>query len=164
MVSRKVSPGGSKATARDDGRWSRTSSTSIDVNPCTALVTTPDAVARSAGSAKNERNTSDIPSKSRRGPDRGAASGGLTGALDVAPALCRRAGASRTESPLDDPLRDVAHARPRPHGCLLDEREGLRLAHLVAVHQHGLGVFDHPARLDLVVGPVRAGGERGGLL
>jgi hypothetical protein len=37
------------------GRWSRSRLTSIDVNPNTALVTCPDAVAMSVGSAKNAR-------------------------------------------------------------------------------------------------------------
>ena len=37
------------------GLWSRTRLMSIDVKPNTALVTCPDAVARSVGRAKNAR-------------------------------------------------------------------------------------------------------------
>ena len=47
--------GRSKATAMASGFWSFRMFTSIDVNPNTALVTCPDAVARSVGSAKKAR-------------------------------------------------------------------------------------------------------------
>ena len=47
------------------GRWSFNRLTSIDVKPNTALVTWPDAVAMSVGSAKNARYASELPSSSR---------------------------------------------------------------------------------------------------
>ena len=46
------------------GRWSFNRLMSIDVNPNTALVTCPDAVAMSVGSAKKARYASEFPSMS----------------------------------------------------------------------------------------------------
>ncbi len=62
MSSRKVGSGRSNATAMPPGWLSRSSMTSIDVKPCTALVTWPALVARSMGRAKNARKTSELPS------------------------------------------------------------------------------------------------------
>ena len=45
-----------QATATPSGRCSRSRLSSIEVNPYTALVTCPDAVAMSVGSAKNARS------------------------------------------------------------------------------------------------------------
>ena len=52
---RKVGSGRSHATAMASGRWSRRRLISIDVNPKTALVTWPEAVAMSVGRAKKAR-------------------------------------------------------------------------------------------------------------
>ncbi len=52
---RNVGSGRSNATTTVSGRWSRMRLMSIDVNPKTALVTCPEAVARSVGRAKNAR-------------------------------------------------------------------------------------------------------------
>ena len=52
---RNVGSGRSKATAMPSGWWSFSRLMSIDVNPNTALVTCPEAVAMSVGSAKKAR-------------------------------------------------------------------------------------------------------------
>ena len=52
---RKVGSGRSKATAMPSGWWSFSRLMSIDVKPKTALVTWPEAVAMSVGSAKKAR-------------------------------------------------------------------------------------------------------------
>ncbi len=52
---KNVGCGRSKATAMPAGCWSRSRLTSIDVKPKTALVTCPEAVARSVGRAKKAR-------------------------------------------------------------------------------------------------------------
>ena len=53
------------ATAMAVGWWSRSRLMSIDVNPNTALVTCPEAVAMSVGRAKNARYVSELPSRRR---------------------------------------------------------------------------------------------------
>src|SRR3954449_10629851 len=47
------------------GAWSFSRLISIDVNPKTALVTWPEAVAMSVGRAKNARYTRELPSRRR---------------------------------------------------------------------------------------------------
>src|SRR5271166_1415992 len=138
ISSRKVGPGASKATARAEGRCSRTKKTSIEVKPWTALVTVPSAVARSSGSAKKARKARDMPSRSSSGPEPGG--GSLIG--------------SGLQFPVDHLLRHVSHPGPRPHRGALDERERVRLAQAAPFHQELLGLLDLPTGLDLVLGPL----------
>ena len=91
------------------GFWSFRMFTSIDVNPKTALVTCPDAVARSVGSAKNARYVSELPSIRRT--------------ADAAPSAL---GLGRQVA-RDHLVGHRAHRAPILHGPLLDPREGVGL-------------------------------------
>src|SRR5664280_3308249 len=110
----------------------------IAANPCNAFVTRPSEVAMSVESAKNARNASDIPSNRTSG--RSVFVG------------------SAKKLALQDLLGDVAHARARAHGRLLDHLEGLGLVESSLVHQQLLGTLDDLAGLNLVVGLVGLGG------
>src|SRR5262249_37317294 len=116
---RNVGSGRSKAAITPSGRLSRNRLMSIDVNPKTALVTCPEAVAMSGGRAKNARYVKELPSSSR--------------SLLMA---------SRCQSTGHHALGDGLHLRAIGHGPLLDEREGVLLRHAMAVHQDALGPVD----------------------
>src|SRR3954462_10707245 len=97
------------------GRWSRSRLMSMLVNPKTALVTCPEAVAMSVGRAKNARYVSELPSTSM--------------------SLSAMSGRFRRQFPVDDVLGDPLHGVAPVHVGLLDEGERVGLVHLVTVHQ-----------------------------
>src|SRR5918994_7088666 len=99
----------------------------IDVNPNTAFVTCPLAVAMSAGSAKNARYVSELPSRS--------SSFGM--------------GSGRTQRAVDHSLGDGPHLRSFAHRPALDERERVLLGHLDLVHEDALGPLDRLAGFEL---------------
>src|SRR3954453_2530237 len=117
----------------------------IDVNPKTALVTCPLAVAMSVGSAKKARYVSELPSRiiSR----------------DIGDLLSRRR-FRRAERAGDDALGDIAHATALAHRGALEERERLLLLHAELVGQDAFRAVDQLARLQLLAERVDLPAER----
>ena len=116
---------------------------SIDVNPNTALVTWPEAVAMSVGQGEErpvgQRVAVDQQERGRR------------------PYGTRPALAAGSDVAGDDALGHGPHGVRSRMAVLLDERERLGLGQAVLVHEHALGPVDDLAGLELLL---EAGGLR----
>src|ERR1700722_1812707 len=95
--------------------------------PWTAFVTVPSVVRRSAGTAKNARKTSELPSSRYRAP--------WSEAVTASPSPDAGASVSGGEGAVQDLAGNLLHADPAVHCSPLDEREGVELGEVVAVHQ-----------------------------
>src|SRR5438552_7881219 len=115
MISwRNVGSGRSNATTMPAGLWSLSRLMSIDVNPNTALVTWPLAVAMSVGRAKKARYASEFPSSRRIGATTRSYGRGRPTAYGL-----------RLQLAVQDLVGDLDHLAAGLHRRLLDEVEGL---------------------------------------
>src|SRR5438552_267104 len=138
MISwRNVGSGRSNATTMPAGLWSLSRLMSIDVNPNTAFVTWPDAVAMSVGRAKKARYASEFPSSSM--------------ILAIGPSLPAGPLTLRVQVAGDDALGDHAQGDPFAHGRGPDPAEGVRFLEPVLVHEDALGPVDVTAGGQLVL-------------